>query len=457
MAPLKSLSLGAGVAAALLLAGCARPSDGKIHLSYWEKWSGAEEDAMEQTVAQFNRSQDRIVVDYLAVGDNSQKTLLATAGGDPPDIAGIYLENIYSFADRNALMPLDDFMRADGTTPGQFLGRYARGYAGLGSYRDKIWAVPSTPTVCAFFWNKELFRAAGLDPNRPPRTLDEMNAMSAKLTLRDRAGNLRQVGYLPQLSGGWLWSFPQWFGGQIFDGTNVTIGTNPANLRAYQWMGNFSRAYGVDNIRRLASSFGSLASPDDPFNSGRVAMIFDGVWREHYMRQFAPGLDYGVAEWPAAQPRINDFTVAEADMLIIPRGCRHPREAWEFLRFISTPNVAAQSFDELRGAELLCFLQEKPSPFAQWSPYFASHHPNRDIALFRQLAESPHAISLPKMGIFEEYSSELAAAFDEVRLGLQSPAQALHACQLRIQDSWAWDRESQARRKAQTAQASTSP
>ena len=455
MAPFQSLSLAAGIAAAFLLAGCAEPSDGKIHLSYWEKWSGSEEDAAERTVEQFNRSQDRIVVDYLSVGDVNQKTLLATAGGDPPDIAGIYLFNICSFADRNALMPLDDFMRADGSTPEQFVGHYAPAYTAAGSYRGRVWAVPSTPTTFALFWNKDLFRAAGLDPNQPPRTLAEMDAMSAKLTVRDRAGNLQRVGFLPQLSNGLIWAFPQWFGGQIFDGTNVTIGTNPANLRGYQWVAGFSRAYGLDNINRLTGSFGAISSTDDPFNSGRVAMIFDGVWRDFYIRHFAPGMSYGVAGWPAAQPGVNDFATADSDMLAIPRGCKHPKEAWEFLRYISTPNLAAQSFDQLRGDELLCFLQEKPSPFVQWSPYFASHHPNPNVAIFRRLAESPHTITFPQMGIFEEYLSEMITAFDKVRLGLETPEKALQDCQVRMQDSWTWERESQARRKGQTAQASS--
>jgi ABC-type glycerol-3-phosphate transport system substrate-binding protein len=454
MASLPFQSRAAGLAAALLLAGCAKPSDGKIHLSYWEKWSGAEEDNMEQAVAQFNRSQNRIVVDYLSVGESPQKTLLATAGGDPPDIAGIYLVNICSFADRNALLPLDDFMREDGTPPAQFLGRYAPAYADIGTYRGRTWGLPSTPSTFALYWNKELFRAAGLDPEQPPRTLAEMNAMSARLTVRDSAGNLKQVGFLPQQAGGCVWSAPQWFGGQLFDGTHVTIGTDPANLRAFQWLGGFSQAYGIDNIRRLAASFGTLATADDPFNSGRVAMTIDGPWRDHYIKQFAPGLKYGAAGWPAAQPGVNDFTVAESDMLVIPRGCKHPREAWEFLRFLSRPNFAAQSFDELSGVELLCFLQEKPSPFTQWSPYFAAHHPNPNVAIFRRLAQSPHAVSVPKMGIFEEYSRELYTAFDEVRLGLEPPEEALQKCQARMASSWAWQQESLARRDKETAAAS---
>jgi multiple sugar transport system substrate-binding protein len=454
MAPSQSLSL---AAAAFLLAGCARPSDGKIHLSYWEKWSGSEEAAIEQTIEQFNRSQDRIVVDYLSVGDTTQKTLLATAGGDPPDIAGLYLADVCSFADRNALMPLDGFMRADGAAPGQFLTRYARAYAGLGSYKGTVWALPSTSTTCALYWNKELFRQAGLDPEHPPRTLAEMNAMSAKLTVRDSVGNLKRIGYLPQQPVGFIWAFPDWFGGQIFDGTNVTIGTNPANLRAFHWMTSFSQYYGIDNINRLASSFGPLSSTDDPFNSGRVAMVFDGAWRDHFIRKFAPGLNYGVGGWPAAQPGVNDFTVADADMLVIPRGCKHPREAWAFLRFLSTPNPSAESFAELRGDELLCFLQEKPSPFAQWSPYFTAHNPNPNVAIFGRLAESPHAISLPKMGLFEEYDAEINAELDKMRLGLETPEQALRDCQVRMQKSWAWERESQARRAAPNAQASSAP
>ena len=61
--------------------------DGKIHISYWEKWSGAEQLAMQEVVDEFNHSQDRITIDFLSVGQVEEKTLLATAGGDPPDPA----------------------------------------------------------------------------------------------------------------------------------------------------------------------------------------------------------------------------------------------------------------------------------------------------------------------------------------------------------------------------------
>ena len=141
----------------------------------------------------------------------------------------MYLFDISAFADRNALSPLSPFLREEGSTPEQFFSRYARAYSKMGSYKGEVWGVPSTPTTIALYWNKDLFRAAGLDPERPPRTIAELNAMSDKLTVYDAAGNLKQVGFLPQQVGGWVWAFPQWFGGGLFDGENVTIGTDPAN------------------------------------------------------------------------------------------------------------------------------------------------------------------------------------------------------------------------------------
>ena len=411
---------------------------------------------MQEVVDEFNHSQDRIVVDFLSVGQVEQKTLLATAGGDPPDISGVYLNDICAFADRNALTPLTPFMRADGFTPDQFTSRYARAYAGLGTYEDEIWGVPSTPTTTALFWNKDLFRAAGLDPEKPPRTIAELAAMSQKLTVHDAQGHLTQVGYLPQLNGAWSWAFPAWFGGHVFDGKNITIGANPVNVTAFQWVEGYSKMYGLDNIRRLSSSFGQLSTPDDPFMSGKVAILFDGVWRYSYIQQFQPGLNFGVAGWPEAQPGINDFTVAEADMLVIPRGAKHPHEAWEFLKYVSTPNLAAQSLDELSGVERLCYLQKKASPLSQWSPFFTTHNPNPYIGIFRQLAESPHAVSAAQMGIWDEYQRNINLAFDKVRLELASPQEALQQCQQRMDGSWQWHLQSlELRRQHAAAQTAT--
>jgi multiple sugar transport system substrate-binding protein len=191
-------------------------------------------------------------------------------------------------------------------------------------------------------------------------------------------------------------------------------------------------------VTSFASGFaGMWASPQSGFFSGKVAMIFQGVWFENYIRQYKPGLDYDVAPaWPSAVKGVDDFAMAEADMLVIPRGAKHPQEAWEFIKYMNSNNPQAQSREELRGMELLCFLQQKNSALREWSPYFTHHHPHPQIDVFRRLSASPHAVSVPDMGIWTEYDREILAAFARIRLLIATPEEALNEAQARLQDSW---------------------
>ena len=61
----------------------------RVTITYWEKWTGFEADAMRSVVDDFNASQDRIFVEMSAVSQIDRRLVLATAGGVPPDVAGI--------------------------------------------------------------------------------------------------------------------------------------------------------------------------------------------------------------------------------------------------------------------------------------------------------------------------------------------------------------------------------
>jgi ABC-type glycerol-3-phosphate transport system substrate-binding protein len=413
--------------------------DGRIHVTYWDKWiSGYEGTAIETAVAAFNHSQDRIVVDYFITSQIDRKTIIATAGGDPPDVAGLWAQNVSTFADAEALTPLDGFIERDGMTKEQWLSRYYPVFARICQHGGHVYAGISTPATMALYWNKTMFREAGLDPDRPPRTLAEFNDDCRKLTKRDpKTGALVQVGFLPQEPGWWPWAFCCWFGGSMFDGRSVTLATNPHNLEAMRWMQSFTSENGLDDVKTFSSYFGPWASPTAPFFTGKLAMVIQGVWYDGYIAQYKPGLDFGVGPWPEAVPGVPDFAMAEADILTIPRGARNPRAAWEFIRYINSCNPGARTREELKGAELLDFLQEKLSPLREWSPYFEQHHPNTHIAVFRHLAESPHIVCIPDMGTWWEYYREILSAFDKVRLLEATPEQALAYSQKRLDESWA--------------------
>jgi len=94
------LAASVALLALALLAGCVRsePDDGKLHLTYWEKWERFEREAMQRVVDDFNASQDRIVVHMHTFGSIDKKILGATAGGNPPDVAGVWMPYIVPFA-----------------------------------------------------------------------------------------------------------------------------------------------------------------------------------------------------------------------------------------------------------------------------------------------------------------------------------------------------------------------
>ena len=104
--------------------------------------------------------------------------------------------------------------------------------------------------------------------------------------------------------------------------------------------------------------------------------------RDNFIEKFAPGLEYGVAPWPAVVPGQTNFTMADCDMLTIPRGAKHPREAWEFIKYVQTRE----------GMELLCAGQWKHSPLSHVSERFYREHKNKRIKLFYDLAAGGHII-----------------------------------------------------------------
>ncbi|MHC4609621.1 MAG: hypothetical protein ACYS7M_04670, partial [Planctomycetota bacterium] len=85
--------------------------DDRVVVVYWEKWVGFEGAAMRDLVRLFNQTTGRrkgIHVEYVPTTGIDLKTLIATAGGDPPDLAGLWQRNLHSFAASGALSPLDD-------------------------------------------------------------------------------------------------------------------------------------------------------------------------------------------------------------------------------------------------------------------------------------------------------------------------------------------------------------
>lgn len=435
-----------------LASGCARPAsdrtdDGRVIVTYWEKWTGFEADAMQAVVNDFNASQDRIFVQMLSVSQIDQKMLLATAGGNPPDVAGLWPPQVNVYSEKNALTPLNRMIEEAGIRAEDYLPVYWE----MCSHRGYQWALPSTPASLALHWNRALFREAGLDPDRPPRSIAELDAMAEKLTVvrvmrggesvkirfteltdderRNHAFTIVQMGFLPSDPGWWSTMWGYWFGASLLQDEKTVSCLTPENLEAFRWYRSYPEKYGLDNIRRLGSTFGNFASPQNPFLSGTLAMTLQGVWLYNFIDRFAPTLDWAAAPFPSVDPeRWPNVTLAEGDVLVIPRGARHVAEAFEFIRYVNTQPVM----------EKLCMGHRKFSPLTQVSEAFLRDHPNRYVKVFADLAAGPNARTPPHTTVWAEYATELGVAADRIFTGVAEPEDALGQAQQRAQ--WKLDR-----------------
>ncbi len=389
-----------------------------------------------------------IEVEVVTVSSIEQKLLIASAGGNPPDVAGIYSYMTAGYADKGALADLTELAKAAGIERSQYVGRYYD----LAVHRGKLWGLPTTPASVALHWNKRLFREAGLDPEKPPETLEQLDEMAAKLTKWEvtlpngrketRTGylpevpaankRLLQVGFLPSEPAWWAYGWGFVFGGKLLDGDKITAGS-PENIEAYEWVASYTKKLGVDPVQRFRSGFGSFASAQNPFLSGQLAMEIQGVWMYNFIKKFADGMQWGAAPFPApaAHPERRGTANAEIDDLVIPTGSKHPEEAWEFIKYTQQPEVM----------EELCLGQRKHTPLAQVSEAFYAKHPNPYIRLFRELGASDNAWSAPNTGVWNEYGREMNTAADKISNLTLTPREALSQVQERIQISYDRDRK----------------
>lgn len=407
---------------ALVFGGCdRRPEHGsRTVLAYWEKWTGSEADAMRAVVDDFNASQSRIFVDYSSISQIDHRLMLATAGGVPPDVAGVFARMLPVYSENNALTPLDTLAADAGIRREQYIDVFWR----LCVHRGHLWALPSTPTSTALIWNKKMFREAGLDPEQPPRSLAEFEQFNEKLARRRPNGSLEAIGHLPL---GWwdeLWG--AWFGGKLWDGDRKITTASPENLAAYRWVESYPRRFGAHELAAFRDGLGNFASPQNPFFTGRVAMVLQGVWIYTFIKNYAPAdFEWGVAAFPSADPeRLRDVTVVESDAFVIPAGAKHPKEAFEFIRYLNSQGPM----------EKLCLGQRKFTPLRAVSAEFLHRHPNPYIAKFIELARSPNAVAVPPLSTWTEYLSDMRVAVDRILAGESTAQDALTAVERREQE-----------------------
>lgn len=307
------------------------PQSGQKPVEYWHMWSGQWEMVVDRIVAWYNTTHKEYFVKPLVIsGDANAKFLSAVAGGTPPDIMTQWNQVIPTWADQGVLQPLDQLVTpADASAFKKWFWPIAWS---IGNYKGHQWAAPSTMNSWALMYNKQMFEAAGLDPNKPPMSTDELDTYAAKLFKYQSNGQIDVAGFIPS----WIWQWGDVFGGDFYDENTgkVTI-TNPKIVAALTWEVTYSKKYGVQKIAAFQNTISSTIKGVSPFAYGKYAMAVEGQWVNLDMKHYGPSIQYGVVPQPYPPGGRPKASWVNGNYQIIPKGAKETQGAFSFLEFWS--------------------------------------------------------------------------------------------------------------------------
>jgi sn-glycerol 3-phosphate transport system substrate-binding protein len=279
----------------------------------------------------------RVEVVPVYAGDHDatlRRVQTAVMAGNPPDVFAVDVSELPALLAMNAVVPLDDRVKkAEG---GQYWDDFFPAFRENSVLGGKIWSIPFQRSIPVLYWNREAFRTAGLDPERAPRTWDELREAARRLTIRD-GSEVKQWGVT--ISGGWHdWlfaSFVRQNGGWLInpEGTKANLASREAQEALDFWVDLLHH----DQVGPPHSAWAS-APPD--FVAGRTAMLYHSTAVLPLLKQSAP-FDFGVAPMPArksfgAEVGGGNLAVARA----IPR--ERQDAAWRFVEWMTSAENAAR-------------------------------------------------------------------------------------------------------------------
>lgn len=289
--------------------------------------------------ADFARDNPGIKVNPIYAGTYQEtivKALTAHKSGQPPVTSVLLSTDMFTLIDEDAIVPIDGFIKTaddkawlDSFYPAFMLNSRSGG---------KTWGVPFQRSTIVLYYNKELFKAAGLDPNKPPTTWAEMADMAKKLTVKDASGKTTQYGVQIPSSG-----FPYWLFQALAIQNGVTMANDagntvrfddPAVVQALQ--------YWVDLAKSGAHPSGVVewgTTPKDFFEK-RVAMMWTTTGNLTNVRSNAK-FDFGVAMLPAGKQK--GSPTGGGNFYIFKKSTPAQQEAaFKFIKWITQPERAAR-------------------------------------------------------------------------------------------------------------------
>jgi multiple sugar transport system substrate-binding protein len=288
-------------------------------------------------IKDFNALDNGITVEYRQIqfDDVVSEAMRAYSTGQAPDIIAIDNPEHALFASRGAFLDLTDKIAASDVVKPE---NYYPGPLKSVMWDGKYFGIPKATNTIALYYNKDMFKAAGLDPDKPPQTWDELVETARKLT--DPSKNVYGLTFSAKANEEGTFQFLPW--AQMGGGGYDKINSEGAVKALETW-------------KKIIDE--KLASPDTltrsqwdstgTFNSGNAAMAISGPWELDRMLKEAK-FDWAVALLPVPEQGAERSSAMGDFNWAIFSNTEHPDEAFKVLEyFVSQDDRMFKDFGQL--------------------------------------------------------------------------------------------------------------
>ena len=322
-------ALSAGVSLAALSSAQA------VEIEYWQYVYDTRVEAMDQLIANFEAANPDITVKHTTFpyADYQTRLVAAKLAGQGPDVAQLFYGWLDQFVAGELLQPLDPAVFPHEEIEADFFPIVT-----AMKRNDEYYGLPTAVRSLALFYNKDLFEAAGLDPDNPPQTNDELLETALALTQRDGGGNITVEGLTLDMGGQdhqwWREVLIRQFGGQPYSDDNSTVTYNDeAGLAALEFYTGLQTEHHVGQT-------GFMDEGQAAFRAGLAGMTIDGTFR---LGAFESNpFEWGVTELPANADGVrSNYASYFANAIGATAEGEELEAAQKFLAYISSPEAMA--------------------------------------------------------------------------------------------------------------------
>lgn len=318
----------------LALAATAAGSAQAVEIEYWQYVYETRIDAIDQLIEKFEAENPDITVKHTTFpyADYQTKVAASLAAGMGPDVVQLFYGWLDNFVGAGMLQPLSHEAFPPAMIEEEFFPIVAA------MKRDgEYYGLPTAVRSLALFYNKDLFEAAGLDPNSPPQTLEEFVEAAKQAVQRDEAGNMTSAGLAMDMGGQdhqwWREVLVRQFGGVPYTDDYRTVAYNDeAGRQALEFYTDLQLEHKIGQV-------GFMDEAQAAFRAGRAAMTIDGTFRLGSFETIED-FEWGVTELPAnADGMRSNYASYWANAITAKAEGEKLAAAEKFLAYISSPEA----------------------------------------------------------------------------------------------------------------------